>query len=72
MTITGTGFGDDPSLVLVLIGDVVCVVTSTSSEEVTCELGEGVAGNKQVFLQVSDETLTLEPHYCDPNCTPSR
>ena len=52
ITITGTGFGTNSSLILVLFGDVPCVVTSASGEEVTCDLGEGVAGYKQVFLQV--------------------
>ena len=52
VTITGSGFGNDSSLILVLFGDVRCLATSASSEEVTCELGEGVAGYKDIFLQV--------------------
>ena len=52
ITITGSGFGTNPSLILVLFGDVPCVVISASGEEVMCDLGEGVAGYKPVFLQV--------------------
>lgn len=51
--ITGSGFGNDSSLILVLFGDVRCLVTSVSNDEVMCELGEGVAGYKEIFLQVN-------------------
>lgn len=52
MTITGSGFGSDPCVILVLFGDVRCDVESASGGEVVCVLGKGVAGYKQVFLQV--------------------
>lgn len=52
VTIMGSGFGDDPGLVLVLFGDTPCEVTSASSDEVTCQLEQGTAGQKQAFLQV--------------------
>ena len=58
VTITGTGFGHNPSLILVLFGDVACEVTTASDEEVTCVLDEGVAGLKKVFLQVSRVGIT--------------
>ena len=48
----GSGFTDNSSLILVLFGDVLCDVTSGSSDEVTCVLEEGTAGQKQIFLQV--------------------
>lgn len=53
MTITGSGFGTDSSVILILFGEVPCVVNTATDVEVTCTLGEGVAGHKQVFLQVS-------------------
>lgn len=52
VTITGTGFGTDSSLILILFGDVPCLVDTATDVEVMCTLGEGVAGHKQVFLQV--------------------
>ena len=52
MTIAGSGFGVDSGLILVLFGDMPCMVMSASGEEVTCDLGEGTAGQKQIFLQV--------------------
>lgn len=52
VTITGTGFGTDLSLILILFGDVPCLVHTATDVEVTCMLGQGVAGHKKVFLQV--------------------
>ena len=55
----GSGFTDDSSLILVLFGDVLCDVTSASSDEVTCVLEEGTAGQKQIFLQVISGVFPL-------------
>ena len=52
ITITGSGFGHELGLILVLFGDVPCVVMSASGEEVMCDLGEGTAGQKAIYLQV--------------------
>ena len=52
VTIMGSGFTEDPGLILVLFGDIPCEVMSASSDEVTCVLEKGTAGQKQIFLQV--------------------
>ena len=66
LTVTGSGFGEDPSLILVLLGDVPCAVTSASGVEVTCELQQGTAGQKQIFLQVRNN-FTIQS--CDSHMT---
>ena len=52
VTIAGSGFGTDSGLVLVLFGNVPCEVTSATDGEISCLLNLGVAGDKQIFLQV--------------------
>ena len=52
MTIAGLGFGTDSGLILVLFGDVPCEVISATDGEISCSLKLGVAGDKQIFLQV--------------------
>ncbi len=52
LTITGTGFDEEPSNNTVTIGDTNCEVTTTTSTELECDIGDGPAWSHQVHLRV--------------------
>ncbi|KAI8520672.1 Fibrocystin-L [Branchiostoma belcheri] len=52
LTITGSGFSTNTSLINVDIGGVACVVATATAEQITCSVQEGAGGTHAVQLTV--------------------
>lgn len=57
LILNGTGFSDTSSDNSVMIGGVACVVTSSTSTQIQCDIGQGPAGPHEVLLNVASKGL---------------
>lgn len=53
ITITGIGFSENPQENFVLFDNIKCPVTTSTSTTISCVLGEGYGGTKQLYLHVT-------------------
>ena len=55
LTLQGTGFSSEASNNIVLVGDLECLVQSSTSTEIVCELEAGPAGTYDISVVVSNK-----------------
>lgn len=54
ITITGTGFSETPEENFILFDEVQCMTSASTVTSITCVLGEGFGGAKQLYLHVTN------------------